>query len=380
MTTDLGGYEEIKRRHRATNGSAEPPRLKPLLWSELSSTTSSTAIIKGLLDEGTMSVMYGASGSYKTFVAANLGAHVALGRDWCGRRVHGGRVLYIAAEGGGSIERRFTAFRIHHAIEPCDELAVLPVSVDLCHEASDVEEVINGARWVFQGEPLKLIIVDTLSRTFGGGNENAPDDMGGFVRNCDRLRHETGAHLLAIHHSGKDSAQGARGHSLLRAAVDTEIEVAKDETAGLITVTVTKQRDHQTGDRFAFNPIRIELGNDDDGDPVTSCILEPVGCAGAAKLKPKKIAPAAKQALDLLHEAMIANATTAPSSEHVPAGAQGVTKSVWRAFCEKGGIINPEGSPREQLRRIVVTLKDAGFIGVWDDFVWPVTQRHKASL
>src|SRR5579859_767851 len=144
--SEIRGYEELKNRHRSANGADEQPRLKPVLWSELTSLTHSEPLIKHLLDKQTMSVIYGASGSFKTFVAIDLAAHVALGQSWRGKRVTAGRVLYIATEGAGSIERRFTAFRQHHGIESCDLLAVLRVSVDLWHQDNDADQIIAGAR------------------------------------------------------------------------------------------------------------------------------------------------------------------------------------------------------------------------------------------
>jgi hypothetical protein len=81
--------------------------------------------------------------------------------------------------------------------------------------------------------PIRLVVVDTLSRAMAGGNENAPDDMSAFIRNIDRIRQETGAHVLIVHHCGKDAAKGARGHSCLRAATDTKIELSHDTDTGM---------------------------------------------------------------------------------------------------------------------------------------------------
>src|SRR5581483_5323891 len=82
------------------------------------------------------------------------------------------------------------------------------------------------------------------------------------------------AAVLIVHHSGKDETRGARGHSSFKAALDTEIEVvAKDN---LHVATVTKQRDLPGGDKFAFRLKVVELGQDEDGDAVTTCVVEPV--------------------------------------------------------------------------------------------------------
>ncbi|MEI2422068.1 AAA family ATPase, partial [Arthrospira platensis SPKY2] len=100
-------------------------------------------------------------------------------------------------------------------------------------------------------------MIDTLARSMAGGSENDSEDMGNLVRAADRLREEFGATVLFIHHSGKDATRGARGHSSLRAAVDTEIEVAGLE--GTRTARVTKQRDFGTGEAFSFDLEAVTL-------------------------------------------------------------------------------------------------------------------------
>jgi len=98
--------------------------------------------------------------------------------------------------------------------------------------------------------------------------------------------------IMLIHHSGKDVARGARGHSSLRAAVDTEIELTRDDF-GVITAEVTKQCDGPTGYKFGYILRQIELGRDQDGDPVTTCLVEQTNGSGDAKVKingPKRVA------------------------------------------------------------------------------------------
>jgi hypothetical protein len=107
-----------------------------------------------------------------------------------------------------------------------------------------------------------------LSRAIAGGDENSPVDMGAYVKNIDRLRKQTTAHLASIHHCGKDKARGARGHSLVRAATDTEIEIASR------AMTVKKQRDGADGIKFQFRLKPVTLWQDEDRDWVTSCYVE----------------------------------------------------------------------------------------------------------
>src|SRR5690606_23284637 len=109
------------------------------------------------------------------------------------------------------------------------------------------------------GLPPGIIVVDTLARAIAGGDDNSSVDMGVFVNNCGAVQEATGATVLIVHHSGKDAAKGARGHSSLQAATDTEIEI-KDEA-----LTVTKQRDMGKDESFKFKLRVVEIGRRDDG-------------------------------------------------------------------------------------------------------------------
>ena len=73
---------------------------------------------------------------------------------------------------------------------------------------------INERQKTFS-KPLRLIVIDTLARAIAGGDENKSESMGQLVVHADAIRKETGAHVLFVHHSGKDQARGARGHSSL---------------------------------------------------------------------------------------------------------------------------------------------------------------------
>lgn len=81
---------------------------------------------------------------------------------------------------------------------------------------------------------------------------------------------------MLIHHSGKDSGRGARGHSALRGAIDTEIRLTRDDDSGVITADLTKQRDGPTGISFRCKLARVHLGYDSDGDAVASRTVMPL--------------------------------------------------------------------------------------------------------
>lgn len=276
---------------RILDADFAPParrRLQPFTPLELRSRRPREYLVKGFLDRGTMSCLYAESGAGKTFFAMDIAYHVAQGWPWRGRRIRKGPVFYIACEGGGGTGDRLAALDLHHQTTAPECLYVLPIAVNLLEEQTDVGEIIDEVSRI---EPaVELIVVDTLSRALAGGNESSPDDMGAFVRNCDRIRAETGAHLMIVHHAGKDVAKGMRGHSSLRAATDTEIELTIEPQSRLVTAAVKKQRELPTEGEFHQTLIVVEVGRDDEGDPITSCVLVPVegSVRPRVKLSPKQ--------------------------------------------------------------------------------------------
>lgn len=249
----------------------------PLVYfTDINANLDAADFVEGLLTEGGMSVTYGESNCGKTFFMTDLALHVASGMEWNGRAVEEGGVIYCALEGSHGISNRVTAWRKHHQMEGVIiPFAIIPISINLLDPAADTERLI-AAITKAQGEmqkPVRLVILDTLSRALAGGNENAPDDMGALVANIDRVRQVTGAHVNGVHHSGKDTAKGARGHSLLRAATDTEIEITRASKDSPSVATVKKQRDLEIEGEWIFKLTTVELGRNRRNKPVTSCIV-----------------------------------------------------------------------------------------------------------
>ena len=378
-TPNRGGEQaahDDKELIRTQDGSPSfevRPRFVPVAWSGLSKLAKRAPLIAGLLDVAAMSVFYGASGCGKTFLSLDLAAHVALGWNWRERKLNQGTVIYIAAEGGLGIEERLTAFRLYHQIDVTNvPLHVIAEPMDLCRSGADVALLVERCELL---SPISLIVVDTLSRVMAGGNENAPDDMGRFVTNCDRVRHATGAHVLVVHHSGKDDARGARGHSLLKAAADTEIAVEKHEVSGVITATVAKQRDHRVGNPFAFRLIPVEVGTDENGELVTSCVVEPeTGAVARTEAKRQRDPKAAQIALRALAEAIEEQGVVPPSSIHIPTSIKVVSVSVWRRQAYLRGIStsSEERARQQAFKRASEHLIGVNRVGIWDDQVWLV--------
>jgi len=227
-------------------------------------------LIKGVLPQAEFIVLYGASGSGKTFVALDMAAAIARGEPWRERRSQKGSVLLIAAEGTGGVGRRIDAYCRLHGIDPERlDIGVLMAAPNVM-DADDVGELVKATR-AAMGDDLKLIIVDTYAQVTPGANENAADDMGRALANIRVLGKATGATVLVVHHAGKDLHRGARGWSGIRAAADAEIEVIRHEQGGR-EIRVTKMKDGEDGLSWGFKLEVVDLGFDNDGDPITSCV------------------------------------------------------------------------------------------------------------
>ena len=232
-------------------------------------------LVEGVLTAGDGSVLYGDSNSGKTFFVIDMAAAVARGARWMGRNTEPGLVVYLAAESPASVRGRLQAYQRHHGVR-VPNFAIVQSPIDLFDGDADTEAVIAVVRQLERqrGQKVRLIVGDTLARLSAGANENAGQDMGLVVRRFDRIRTACNAHFLLIHHSGKAAANGARGWSGIRAAVDTEIEVT-DSPSGRCA-EITKQRDLSTkGERIGFRLDTVTLGTTKWGAAATSCVVVP---------------------------------------------------------------------------------------------------------
>jgi hypothetical protein len=279
---------------------AEPPKRGRLYFErpdQLTVPHESPYLIKGLIDQHAASVVYGDSNVGKSFVMLDIAFHVAAGRPWRDHRVNQHAVAYVAAEGGRTIRSRVLSLKKHYGLDTFP-LALIPCSVDLGVRSADTRGLIDlvGEAAKDFGLPIGLIVVDTLSRALAGGNENSSEDMGALIKNMDRLREHTHAHVSFVHHSGKDRTLGARGWSGLRAAVDTEIEISPGE------IRVTKQRDMEIAGTFGFALESVPLGVDTDGDPITSCVVLPTNLSAQKDFDTSKLTKAQSLAFSLACE------------------------------------------------------------------------------
>jgi hypothetical protein len=196
-----------------------------------------TPLVDGLLFRDTLAMLYGGSGVGKSFLALDVALHVAAGAWWHRRSVAAGPVLYIVAEGGMGFGRRVEAWERHNGLH-ADKLPVLWYP-----HALNLFEVVWVAALVEVISELMpaLIIIDTFARCSLGAEENSARDIGRMVSHLDTIRRVAGSCVWLVHHSGKNTAAGARGSSALRGAMDTELEAVGD--ARRFDLHTRKQKD-----------------------------------------------------------------------------------------------------------------------------------------
>ena len=362
-----GEPEELERAEKPLDRA---DKLFELLtpMSQIEASLENRYLLKGWFDRGAASVIYGESNVGKTFFAVDICGHIAAGLDWHGHTVTPNddceAVIYVAAEGGHGIRNRFQAMKLQRPELDTPQLFLLPTALDFFGHA-DAAALIEMCRR--HGITPRLIVLDTLARTMGAGDENATKDMGAYVANVDALRDVLSAHVMIIHHSGKDTTKGARGSVALRAAVDTEIELTRDW--GVVTAAQRKQRDMPLGDAFAYTLEKVQLGHDEDGEAVTSAVIEPAevrrdtsritGAAGIALA-------ALDTLLDREGEPMLGNL--------LPPDRPGIRITSWRAECDLRQLSEGNAdAKRSAFNRAKSKLESAGVVGVQGEYAWRMT-------
>lgn len=225
-------------------------------------------LVKRVIPADSIGMLFGGSGTFKSFIALDAALHVAHGLPWLGRRTSKGDVLYIAAEGGSGLWSRICAWhrarRMQWAGVP---LYVIPAAVDL---KADSWRVVDAAQLI--GVRPALVVVDTLSQTYSG-EENSANEMAAYLRELGlRFRQLWGCSVLLIHHSGHLATERPRGSSAIRGNMDFLIGCFRDEKEMLATVSCVKQKDGDAFDDQAFQLSVHELGTDSDGDAITSLV------------------------------------------------------------------------------------------------------------
>jgi hypothetical protein len=298
-------------------------------------------LVAGLLAPKELSVWWGAPKCGKTFVCLRVAFAAALGAEVWGRATARPlRVLYVAAEGEGGIGNRLAALRAELG-DPGDRLAVIAQRAQIGPPGEHLEDLIMAAR----EHRADIVVIDTLARTFGTGNEDSAQDMGGFIAACDRLREEgrmpggTGPHVMVIHHGAKDpAAQTPRGSGALLGAADLVVKITKPKGDAPGQAMVEHAKDDEDGTALPFRLRVVKLPGEKER---ITCIadLETEGAAGARGWEQNrpKLANQEARALALLNDAIASGGNKLPGGKLFPAhpDLRCIPFEEWRRICRE---------------------------------------------
>ena len=256
---------ELKSQDTQTDTSTPTPYTF-LTTEELKQLPPTKWRVKGLFPDQGLASIYGPSGSGKSFLALDLMAAVACGSAFYGHKTTSCPVVYVALEGTGGIAKRVEAYETHHKIKLPTSFRIVTDMLSLfSSEASVFAEAVIEA-----GLNEGVIVIDTLAQSAPGSDENSSAHMGMIISNAQLLQRMTNGLVVLIHHTGKDASRGARGHSSLYAALDAALEVKR--TQGGLEWLSAKVKDGASGNATSFRLERVVLGQDEDGDEISSCV------------------------------------------------------------------------------------------------------------
>lgn len=249
--------------------AARVARFAPVPVADILGRKSPGWLVKDTIPDAELVMVYGASGSGKSFVMIDLTMAIARGVAWFGRKVRQAPVVYVCAEGAGGFGKRLKAYAIAQGLDLKDTpFWVIEAAPNLL-KADDLKALVAAIKPFRPG----VVVMDTLARMTAGANENAGEDMGLAIDNCSKITQATGARVFLVHHTGKDESRGARGWSGLRGASDAEFEIVRNKEANKRWIETTKEKDTADEGRIGFKLDQVVVDLDEDGDPVTSCVV-----------------------------------------------------------------------------------------------------------
>lgn len=351
-----------------------------------------------------VSVTAGATKAGKSFLATHAGMIVALHAttayaeivpDFFGQKVlNPGLVVYFAGEGARGVKNRLRAFRKHFNVPHSARVpfVLLQKRLDLLRgsqdgKLSDTDRLIAECKaWQAYYEiPLAMVIVDTLATASAGADENSNKDMSTVLANCERIKDQTGAHVMLVHHMNAAGGR-IRGHSSISANMDQVVLVTRDETTRVRTVVLDKQKDGEEGKLIRFALPQIKLGSHPKtGKEITSCVVvEPedkeIEESNTPIVEAKNSAKASageKLYLQAFNRAIRKHGVSTADKPEIDATiAYCVEQDHVREFFDKAFFTGEkekskaQAARRQAAKRAVTGLLNAGILKFSDDFLW----------
>lgn len=373
---ERGGVEAIYDMASRAPQAGFQSKFKARLWRDLGKPTEPYDwLVKPLIARGEVSVVAGPSGSGKSFLITDLALSIARGKPFMGvHRVKPGGVIYQAGEGKkGLLTKRLPAYMQWHGLRWDDDLpfAVLPAELDLFHGDDMTTAFIAECKALamMMDQPLELIVIDTLAAAISGADENSSKDVGPVITRCNRIQQETGAAVILVHHMNADGSK-IRGWTGWQANVDGVLICTKQEDMhdgqGRMVRELRIGKAKEGDDNFKLRYVLgvVTIGEDEDGDPLTSCVIEePEGKGGGvAQRNTVRLTDREREFLEAVEWCLGEYGTSAGEAglkiaKTVPVVKHGYVK---QRFAEKTFAIDPDDSDKVQNNRIDQAIKRAG--------------------
>ena len=250
------------------------PRLPFFLTDEdLEKLPPPSWLVDDIIPETGIGAIYGASGSYKSFLTIDLLAHIGNGKAWFGKDTKKKPVIYIALEGNAGIPKRIKAWKIlNHTSSNINHLN-RDININF-RDNSNIDYLIEKIKDA--GLDGGVICIDTLAQAGGDMDENSSKDMGYMIKTFQYIQQELGGVVLIVHHTGKANDKGMRGHSSLYASLDFALECIADKKKRKASFKIAKSKDGDDSLDYNFTLNIINTGNEDNGKAITSLAVSPV--------------------------------------------------------------------------------------------------------
>jgi hypothetical protein len=314
-------------------------------------------VVDDCIGVGEMSAWYGWPGAGKSVVLGDAAAHVAASLVWFGHHVTGGGVLYIAAERGAVVKRRFAAWRKHHGLERIP-LAVLDGAAFDLFSGPDHADAIAAVGKQLADDfetSIRLVIIDTKTRVMGGGDPNTDADIMGLVTNCQRLQAAlAGPHIAITDHVPYASPERLKGSGALAGAIDTSFLIRK-ESEGVHTVIIGSKppNDGPADFSLTFSLKSVDLGVDERGKKTTAPVVIPADADDAPASSRSRRTPGVQKVMAAFGRLWDAGKTyPAPAVPGVWPDTRAVTHADLREMALKLGLYaHPEPDDAKEHKR-----------------------------
>jgi hypothetical protein len=376
---DYGSAEQF------AEGATNAPRFVPVALDDVTPPRDPPWLIDNLLPQRGLACVVGAPKSRKSYFIQHMLASVARNVPYGGRATVQGPVIYLTGEGVSGFKHRLIAMRQHDGIEgqrvPFYMVDDIP---DLGSERTDLPQLLRDLDFFIATEQLdrpRAIVLDTLARCMGGGDESTAKDMGRFITRCGAIERHFGCLVVVVHHAGKDPTRGGRGSNALNGAADVTITIEKSDAYS--TATVSEMKDGPEGQTWRFRLLPYELSATSDTPRATSpevavCVVELLSEPSTAqpgatktKLPPRGVAG---DLLKIIRRAIEDAGETNVGSVNVPNNVRAVSRDTLKKYCATMAW-QQEGADnafRAMLSKTLSQLRERDLIGFDREWVWLV--------